>query len=266
MEFASYLLLGCLAGFLSGLLGIGGGLVMVPGLAFIFDHFAVVPHSQLMHLSIGTSLASSIINLIIATRAHHMRNAVKWSVFQAMWPGVLGGTLVIGPLIMIMVNEKILQILFGVFCLLIFLQFVLQKHGAMVEERLPGKKQLALIGLGIGSLSTLLGIAGGAMVGSVLHHYHVDARKVVGTSASVSIIIAVTATIGLFFASRGQTLLPTYSTGYLYWPAFIAAAIPSVLVTPLGAKLAHVMPVHLLKKLFGGLMLVIGIKMLLTGV
>lgn len=263
MIFFSYLILGCLAAFLSGLLGIGGGMVLVPGLAFIFSTFDVTNHSQLMHISIGTSLASSIVNLIISTRTHHLRSAVKWPIFKAMSLGVFIGALLLGPMVMLMMNEAYLQISFGIFCLFIFMQLTFLGKKRVAEENLPSNITLSFLGLLIGGISTVLGIAGGAMVGAMLHHYHVDARKVVGTSASVSIVIAISGTLGLLLASHSQPDLPKYSTGYIYWPAFLAVILPSILVTPLGAVLAHKLPVTILKKLFGGLILIIGLKMLL---
>lgn len=263
MIFLFYLLLGAIASFLSGLLGIGGGLVLVPGLALIFSAFHIAPHSQIMHISIATSLAGSIINLVLSTRAHHVKQAVRWQVFRAISPGVLMGALLIGPLIMLIVNENFLQTAFGVFCIFIFLQLVFFQNKKIEQEKLPGSLVLAGLGLFIGSIATVLGLAGGALIGTLLYHYHMDAKKVAGTSASISVVIAVAGTIGLLFASHSQYGLPAYSTGYIYWPALLAITLPSLFLTSQGAHLAHRLPVHLLKKLFGGLMLIIGLKMLI---
>jgi uncharacterized membrane protein YfcA len=102
------------------------------------------------------------------------------------------------------------------------------------------------------------------MIGALLHFYNINARKIVGTTAAICIVIAIAGTAGLLIASYHATNLPKYSTGYIYWPAFLGVVITSPFITPLGAALAHKMPATLLKKLFAGLVLVIGIKMCLS--
>jgi uncharacterized membrane protein YfcA len=147
-----YFLLGSVAGFLSGLLGIGGGLILVPGLAFIFSRFDITHESHIMHISIATSLASSIVNLLIGVRSHHLRNAVKWPIFKAMAPGVLIGSLIIGPSILLFIKGEQLRILFGIFCLLIFFQMTFFKNKSETQEKLPSRRFLSAMGFIIGSI------------------------------------------------------------------------------------------------------------------
>ena len=257
-----YLAIGCAAGFLSGLLGIGGGLLLVPALMMIFSAFGITTQNEVMHLSIGTSLASSIINLLISTRSHAKRNSVLWFVFYTMAPSVLIGALLIGPLIILYINSEYLKIIFGIFCFLIFIQIIFSEKHETETYTLPSKTILSLIGLFIGSLSTLLGIAGGALIGALLHFHKVNARHVVGTSAAISIIIAVSGSIGLMIVGYHQPHLPPLSTGFIYWPAFLGIVIPSFFSVPLGASLAHRLPVSILKKIFGCFVLIIGVKMI----
>lgn len=263
ISFFAYLFLGCISGFISGLLGVGGGLILVPGLAFIFTTFGVVPESNLIHLCIGTSLASSIVNLAISVKVHERKSAVVWSIFTAMAPGVLVGALLLGPAMMFMINDDYLKITFGIFCLLIAVQMLFNNQILTEQKKMPSNILMSFVGLCIGSLSTVLGIAGGAMIGTILHYYHLDARKVIGTTAAICVVIATAGSIGMMFISYNQPLLPPYSTGFIYWPAFLGVALPSPFFTPLGVSLAHQIPVNLLRKLFAGLMLLIGIKMVM---
>lgn len=263
MWFITYLLLGCMAGFLSGLLGIGGGLIIVPALIFVFTKFNVVVADQLMHVVIGTSLASSIVNLVFSVKVHHRQGAVRWPVFFEMSPGIILGSLFLGPAIMLIITSEHLKIVFGIFCLIAAIQMMAgQKYVADDQENLPNKVSMFFIGLGTGGISTLLGIAGGAIIGTILNYYRIGMRQVIGTTAAICIVIAISGTIGLMFVSYHQTNLPHWSTGFIYWPAFFGIALPSLLVTPMGATLAHKLPAHTLKKLFSILVLAIALKLL----
>jgi len=259
-----YLLLGCISGFLSGLLGVGGGLILVPALLFIFSMLDVIPNNQLMHLSIGTSLACSIVNLIFSVRIHDRNQAIRWPIFFAMAPGVLVGALFLGPRILLMINSDYLKIGFGLFCLLIGIQMIFASKRDMVfQEKLPNNIVISFLGLCIGSISTLLGVAGGVMIGTLLHSFHMDIRNVIGTTAAICIVIAVAGTIGLIFVGYHQPNLPKWSSGFIYWPAFLGIVLPSPFVTPTGAALSHRLPKKMLRVLFAGLVLMIGLRMLL---
>ncbi|MDF2690670.1 MAG: hypothetical protein K0S29_525 [Gammaproteobacteria bacterium] len=263
MIFGLYVLVGMLSGFLSGLLGIGGGLVIVPCLVFIFSHFDVIASKQLMHLVLGTSLANSVVNLIVSSREHHKHQAIRWPVFLAMAPGGIIGGLILGPSLVLVLKSHYLQIIFGVFCLLIGLYMLKAPKKAQLQERMPGKYILSLYALVAGSLSTMLGIAGGVMIGSILNYHQMDPRKVVGTTAITGLIIALPGTIGLMLVGLHQPGLPHWSTGYIYWPAFLGIVLPSFFMAPLGAKLAHNLPVQTLKRIFAALVFVVGLKMLI---
>jgi len=258
-----YILLGCLASFLSGLLGIGGGLLVVPALFFIFTHFQIIPTPQLMHVVIGTSLATSIINLLFSVRAHQNQGAVCWPVFAAMSPGVIIGALLLGPSIMKITPGDILKIIFGLFCLISAAQIIFRKKNIITQENLPNKTSMFLLGLGTGSISTLLGIAGGMITGTILHYCHMDMRKIVGTSSAICLVLAISGTIGMMVIGYHQAGLPKWTTGFIYWPAFLGITLPSLFITALGANLAHKLPVNILKNIFAILVFMIGLKMLL---
>jgi hypothetical protein len=262
VEFIIYVVLGCCAGFLSGLFGIGGGMIIVPALAAIFAQFQIVDSAQIMHMTVGTSLASSIITLIFTVNAYQKHGSVRWPVVAKLGPGIALGASVLGPSIILYLNTQHLKMAFSLFCLCIAAQIFFTKKGNEgLVENLPGKLWLFILGLFTGTLSSLLGIAGGAITGAILNFYHMNIRKVLGTSAAISIVIAIAGTIGLIFAGYHQTDLPKWSTGFIYWPAFLGIAIPSPFLTPLGTKLAHKLNTVVLKKLFAVLLIVIAIKM-----
>lgn len=260
-----YLLLGCAASFISGLLGVGGGLILVPGLVFIFTLINLAPSDQLMQLSIGTSLAGSIINLLIAVRTHQRNHTIIWPLFITMTPSLLLGALLLGPALMIVIRVDYLKILFGLFCSFVSIHMLVGKENPNKHKAYPNKKMLSVLGISIGSLSTVLGIAGGVMISTALHHYGIDARKVIGTTSAICIVIAIAGTIGLLFVGYHQPNLPAYTTGYIYWPALLGIAVTSPFITPLGAKLVYKLPTSILKKIFSCLILVIGLKMLSSG-
>jgi len=260
----TYFLTGIISSFLAGLLGIGGGLVIVPSLLFIFSYFNVINHAELMHVAMGTSLAASILNLVASFIIHSRRNNIEWPVFQAMLPGVMLGSLIIGPYVMTLLSTNTLQIVFGVACLLFGLHMLLPSKKIEQEENLPGKKTFAGLGVLTGTLSVLLGLAGGVIIGSILNFYHMNMRRVIGTTASIAMILAISGSVSLMILGYQNTIpLPPWSTGFIYWPALFGVALPSLFITPLGAKAANQLPVPLLKRAFALLVLAVGSKMLL---
>lgn len=261
--FLLYLLTGVISSFLSGLLGIGGGLIIIPALMFIFSHFNIIDSTNLMHITIGTSLASAIINLVSSTLAHHRQGNIRWPVFRLMIPGVLVGALLIGPAIMFSLPNHALKIIFGTACFFFSLQMILPKKNEG-NENLPGKIIFSFLGLLTGTLSILLGLAGGVIIGTILNYYRMDMRKVVGTTASIAIVLSIAGTVSLMVLGSQETeVLPAWSTGFIYWPALLGIALPSPFLAPLGAKAAQRLPVDTLKKLFAALIFIIGIKMLI---
>lgn len=259
-EWIAYLLLGAGAGVLAGLLGIGGGLIIVPVLAWLFTA-AGFDSALIMHLAVGTSLATIIITSISSIKAHHRRGAVLWRVFERLTPGIVFGA-AFGALVAHLLPTTALRTVFGVFELLVAVQM---GFGVLPEAHraLPGRSGMLLTGSIIGGVSALLGIGGGTLSVPFLLWCRVDIRQAVATAAAVGLPIAIAATGGFIVTGWGHANLPELSLGYVYLPALAGIVVASVLFAPLGAYLAHTLPTRALKHLFAVVLAVLGLRMLL---
>lgn len=264
MEFLIYLLTGAIAGLTAGLLGIGGGLIIVPVLAILFAAQGF-DAATLMHFAIGTSLATIVFTSISSMWSHHRHNAVRWSVVSAMAPGIALGALA-GALLANYISSSGLGRFFGVFEILVAAQLVFggqpQKHRALAGGLLQ-----SLAGGVIGLLSAILGIGGGTLTVPYLVWHQVDIRKAIGTAAACGLPIALAGGVGFAVAGLDARtdagLGQAGSTGFIYWPAVLAIAAASVLFAPLGARLAHTLSRVVLRRIFALLLVLLGLKMLL---
>lgn len=254
-----YLALGALAGFFAGLLGIGGGVLIVPLLSMVFAAQAF-PGEHVLHLALGTSLATILLTAASSLRAHHRRGAVLWPAVRGLTPGILAGTL-LGSLLARYVSSGALTLFFGVFLLVIAVQLLLDLK-PKPSRALPGRGGLLAAGLGIGVVSALVAIGGGAMTVPFLAWCNVRMREAIGTSAAVGLPVAAGGTIGYLLNGLTASGLPPWSLGFIYLPAWIWVAAASALVAPLGAAAAHRLPVTALKRIFAALLVVLAGKML----
>jgi len=254
----AYLVLGAFAGTLAGLLGIGGGLVIVPVLAWVF-RAGGFSGEVLMQAAVGTSLATIVVTSISSVLAHHRRGAVLWRTFAVLTPGVLTGAL-LGALAAHVIASDGLRVLFGIFELTVAAQMALGLRPAPHRE-LPGRIVTTSVGAVIGLISALVGIGGGTMTVPYLVWCNVPVRNAVATSAAVGLPIAVAGATG--FALTGlESSMPAGSLGYVYLPAFAAIVVTSALFAPAGARLAHTLPTRVLKRVFAVFLAVVGAKML----
>jgi hypothetical protein len=254
-----YLLLGGVAGVLAGLLGIGGGLIIVPVLAEAFSAQQFEP-GQVMHLAIATSLASVVFTAASSALAHHRRGSVRWPVVRQLAPGIVAGALLAGW-VSALVSGGVLRVLFGLFAIAAAIN--LARGGAITGNReLPGRAGVALAGTIIGAISTFVGIGGGTMTVPFLAWCRVDMRTAVGSSAACGMPIAVAGTLALIAAGQGEANLPAQASGFVYWPAALCIALSSVVAAPLGARLAHTLPVRALQSTFAALLVVVGIRLI----
>lgn len=253
-----YLVLGAVAGFFAGLLGVGGGAIMVPVLALMFAAQGF-PQEHLMHLALGTSMAAIVFTSISSLRAHHRHGAVQWPIVRAIAPGILLGTF-LGAQLASVVPTRPLAIFFTVFMSYVALQ-MLANIKPKPARQLPGTPGMLLVGGGIGAVSALVAIGGGSLSVPFMTWCNVKMHHAIGTSAAIGFPIAVAGTLGYLVGGVGGSGLPGGSFGYIYLPALAACVAASMLTAPLGAKAAHRLPVATLKKIFAGVILLLLAKM-----
>ena len=257
----SYLGLGAVVGFFAGLLGVGGGGIMVPLLTglFVAQGFA---HDHVVHIALATSMAAIIFTSISSAWSQHKRQAVLWPIVFQISPGIIVGTFASAYFVSFIPTQA-LAIVFAVFMALISLQMVLNKKSKPTRQ-LPKAAGMSFVGSVIGALSALIAIGGGSLSVPFLTWCNVPMKKAIATSSGIGFFIAVFAVIGYFVSGSQQQGLPSLSSGYIYWPAVFLISIVSVFTAPVGVKMAHKLPVPLLKKVFAILLMSLSIKMLLT--
>lgn len=255
-----YLAVGAFAGTLAGLFGVGGGLIIVPVLVFIFRGQGI-SEAVIIHLAVGTSLATIVFTAISSVRAHHQRGAVRWDVVGRLTPGIVAGALV-GATIADAMPASVLRIFFAVFELTVAALLWWDRQPA-AHRNLPGFIGMGSTGIVIGAVSSIVGIGGGTLTVPFLTWCNVHLRKAVATSSACGLPIALAGALGFVVMGWNEVQLPALATGYIYWPAFAGIGIASVAFAPLGAKLAHTLPVTSLRKLFALLLAALGVRMLL---
>jgi len=257
----AYLLVGVIAGLSAGLFGVGGGLIIVPALATIFTLQNVTSQS-LMQLAVGTSLAVIIVTSISSVTAHHKHGAVQWVLFKKMAAFIAAGSL-LGAFIATRVPSESLKIVFGVVEMVIALQMYFEFRPRPTRG-LPGIVGLAGVSSGIGVVSAVAGIGGGTMMVPFLTWCNVTINKAVATSAACGMPIAIAGSIGFMVLVPAAIDLPDKAIGFVYWPALLGIAAASILAAPVGARLAHRLPTHKLRRAFALFLFVIGLSMLLA--
>jgi uncharacterized membrane protein YfcA len=254
-----YLALGAVAGFFAGLLGVGGGAIMVPVLALMFSAQGF-PEGHLMHLALGTSMAAIVFTSISSLRAHHKHGAVIWPIVRTIAPGIVVGTL-LGAQVASRVPTRPLAIFFAVFIGYVAIQMILNVKPKPSRE-LPGVGGMFAVGAGIGGISAMVAIGGGSLSVPFMTWCNVKMHNAIGTSAAIGLPIALAGTVGYLISGYGATGLPEGAFGFIHLPALMACVVPSMLVAPFGAKVAHSLPVATIKKAFAGVLILLLAKML----
>lgn len=255
----AFLTLGVVVGFVAGLLGIGGGGIMVPVLSSIFL-WQGLPVDNVIHLALGTSMASIVLTSLSSMRAHHAQANVLWPVVRAMAPGIIVGTF---ATTFLAANTK------PIYLAAIFASFMAYVAVQMFANRKPqpsrtlvGKGGLFSAGLGIGGISALVSIGGGSLTVPFLHWQNIDIKKAIGTSAAVGFPISLAGSLGYAIHGWSSPVASDYTFGFVYLPAVVLISIPSYFMAPVGARMAHRLPIPILKKLFAVLLAMLSLKML----
>lgn len=256
-----FLLLGAIVGFFAGLLGVGGGGIMVPVLTSYFL-YKNVPIESVVHLALGTSMASIIMTSASSLYAHQKHQGVVWDVVKVMTPGVLIGTFA-ATYFVTQISSRYLAIFFALFMAYVSIQMFLNNQ-PKPSRVIPGKLGLLGAGGGIGAISAVVAIGGGSLTVPFLAWHNVSLKKAIGTSAAVGFPIAVAGTLGYLINGWGQVYQQAYLFGFIYLPAVVLISLVSYFTAPLGARLAHKLPIPVLKKVFAVFLLALGVKMLLS--
>lgn len=256
----AFLVLGLVVGFMAGLLGIGGGGIMVPVLTSIFLAQGV-PVEQVVHMALGTSMASIVFTSFASMRAHHKKGAVMWNVVKYMAGGVVIGTFAATFLATYMKSVQ-LAIFFAVFMAYVSIQMAIDKKPKPSRE-LSTPASLFSVGSLIGIVSALVSIGGGSLTVPYLVWQNVDLKKAIATSAAIGFPLSIAGTVGyivngMIHTEAGADMM----LGFVYLPGVVLISVVSYFTAPLGAKMAHTLPVAKLKKIFALLLMVLSIKML----
>ncbi len=256
---AACLLLGGVAGTLAGLLGVGGGLIIVPMLAALF-RLVGFDSAHIMQLAVGTSLASIVFTALSSALAHHRHGSVEWPLVLQLSMGILVGAW-LGGWLAVWLGGLLLALLFGLFELLVAAQMAFGRAPA-AHRAAPGAVRNAVAGAVIGAISALLGIGGGTLTVPWLVWHNIGVRRAVASAAACGLPIALVGAMGFVVAGWGQRALPAGSTGYIYWPAVAALSAASVSSAPFGARLAHRLAQRRLQQIFAGFLALLGVLML----
>ena len=241
-EIVIFIVIGIVAGTLAGLLGIGGGLVVIPSLFMVLGE---------MHLAMGTSLAAMVLTTLSSSVAHYKKRGIDWHAALIMTPGVLVGA-IIGPIISNAIPNEHLRTIFGGFEIVVGIYLVIGKQIGKRIRKLPSPPLLASSGLAIGTVASMLGIGGGVMTVPFLHHFAISMKRSVGTSAFISFLVMTTGASSFFFIG-----------GDINGKALLCIALSAFVCAPFGAHLAHKLPGQTLKRFFGIFLLIAGLLLLL---
>jgi uncharacterized protein len=250
------LLLGTLVGLLAGLLGIGGGMMLVPFMTFLLTQRGVEA-GLAVKMAIATSGATILFTSVSSLAAHHRHGAVRWPLVWRLAPGIAIGGLLAGAGALALINGRWLAGLFAVFNAVMATRMLRSKATGdePAARPLPGTGGLLGVGGGIGFISGLVGAGGAFLSVPFMTHCGVPLRQAVGTSAALGFPIALAATLGYVIGGWGLPAALPGAKGFLYLPGVLVVALASVMLAPVGARLAHRMPVARLRKAFACLLL-----------
>lgn len=258
--FLSCVFLGSFVGFLAGLLGIGGGLIIVPALVYLLP-LVGVNSEVVMPMALATSLAAIVITSSSAALAHHKKKNIPWLLTKPIMVVVAIGAL-LGAFIADMLSTAALTNFFSVVVILLAC-YMLMSISIPKERAMPSTYVLKLFSFITGGVASLMGIAGGAILVPMLSYFGVPMRHSIGIATACGVMVALFGSLGYIITGFNLSTLPSWSIGYIYLPALLGIVISSSLFAPLGVKYASKMPVKTLKKFFAVFLIFVAIKMML---
>ena len=255
--------LGLATGFLAGLLGIGGGMIMVPFITIILSGRGVAPDLA-VKMAIATSMATIIFTSVASVRAHHKRGAVRWDLVRGLAPGIVLGGALASLGVFALLKGAWLALFFAAFVSFSATQMFLDKKPT-ASRQVPGAGGLVGAGGVIGFLSGLVGAGGGFVSVPFMAWCNVPIHNAVATSAALGFPIALANVAGYVISGVSVTGLPDDAIGFIWVPALVVIALCSVFTAPLGAKAAHSLPVKKLKRIFAMILYALAAYMLYKG-
>ncbi len=257
--FLSCIALGAVVGFLAGLLGIGGGLIVVPALVYLLPQLGV-NETVVMPLALGTSLAAIVITSSSAALAHHKNNNIPWHLAKPLMTLVAIGALM-GAFIADALSTQALKTFFASVVILLA-SYMLLSISSQKERELPSKLVLQSISWLTGIIASLMGMAGGAILVPALSYFGMPLRHSIGIATVCGVLVALFGSLGYIITGLSQEALPQWSLGYIYLPALLGVIISSSMLAPLGVKFASKLPVKTLKKCFAVFLIFVAIEMI----
>ena len=256
-----YAAIGAAVGFFAGLLGIGGGAIMVPLLVMLFEAQGL-PREQILHLAVGSGMATILLTSVSSVRAHAARGVLRWDLVKAMTPGILVGGLV-GSAVAGAIPTRLFAVLFCVVVYVAAANMLLERKPRAARAA-PGPLGMFAAGCVISATSAFAAIGGAFMTVPFMLYCNVPLLQAIGCAAAIGFPIAFAGTAGFIASGLAQGGLPAWSVGYVYLPAVIGIAFTSVMLAPAGAALAHRLKTRTLKRIFAGLLFAMATKMLVT--
>lgn len=261
MEYLWYIIAGVFAGLCAGLFGVGGGLIIVPVLVYLFA-MQGMNGEVVAHVALGTSLATIMITSISSFTAHNKAGNVRWDIFRHMAMGLMAGSL-FGAYVAKLIHSDSLQVIIGVGATVMAIKMLFFPNQENLHKSLPSSYIQGGAGFGIGGLSAIFGIGGGSLTVPFLTYCGLPMKKAVGTSAACGLPIAVAGATGFLLFGQGSATGVAGTVGFVHVGAFFCISVASFITAKIGAKIAHKLPAQTLKRAFGCLLLVVGIKMIL---
>ncbi|MCY4044301.1 MAG: sulfite exporter TauE/SafE family protein [Cellvibrionales bacterium] len=260
--YLSFPLLGFGVGFMAGLLGIGGGAIMVPALTALFLHEGL-PVTKAVHLALGTSMAVIIVTTLTSSLSHHKKGSILIDVIKWLAPSVAIGAF-LATFIVPYISPVLLSSLFSVFLIYVAVSFLRDKKISSTSKEQLLNKELVPVGFGIGALSALVSIGGGTMTVPYLTNRGVALVKAIGTSSVVGFCLSITGSIGYMLNGWQYSDFARGQLGFVDLPVMLVLAIASVITAPFGVRIAHRLPVGVLKKILAVFLLILAVQMMIS--